>query len=122
MIAILAFLAYAFIGGAVGFATHHMLCERCSSSSHSYCMHEMSATGAALFWPVALPAGGGFIVAEYVSRRPQRRQAKHDRKLAELNAVTEQKRLDYEAMKLNMEFLERNGVKASVQGLEGALR
>lgn len=117
-----ALLFYAFFGGAVGFATHHILCGRCMDGTHSYCMHELPAILAAFLWPLALPAGGGFLVAEYVSHRPQRRQVKHDRKLAELNAVTEQKRLDYEALKLNMEFLERNGVKASVQGLEGTLQ
>lgn len=46
---------------------------------------------------------------------------KHDQKMAELSAVNEQKRLELAKMKLDIEFLEANGVRADVPGLEQAV-
>lgn len=46
---------------------------------------------------------------------------KHERRMAELNAVNESKRLELERMRLDIEYLEANGVRASVPGLEQAV-
>lgn len=70
------------------------------------------------FWPIALPVLAGAWVGDLIGNRSSRRKSKderlylaHERKMAEAKAKAEQ-------MKLDIRYLELQGVKASVPGLE----
>lgn len=129
---VVAVVAYLIVGGCVGGAALTLQkrdCDGCHSRYGTcWTPHGTVAFLVGLFWPVALPVFAGTNASVLITDRRDRAEKKaaslkqkHDQKMAELSAVNEQKRLELAKMKLDIEFLEANGVRADVPGLEQAV-
>jgi hypothetical protein len=123
---IVAVAAYAFIGGTVGYGFYLRRTANCADchtirpilgTSYCHASHDKSAGFLGFAWPLTIPILAGMFVARQfgtrearAEQREQRKQADHERRMAELaaeNAVT------MDAVK----FLVENGIKADVPGL-----
>jgi hypothetical protein len=122
--------AYAFIGGAFGWAFYLNRKAACSDCNHSsgkgYCidMHEMPGVIAGALWPLALPAFGGGMLANRFANSEERAQVKakrkereHEHRLAEVEAERELVREQKERTLADIKFLAENGIHAEVPGL-----
>jgi hypothetical protein len=126
---------YAFIGGATGwtiYSTHPQRCKDITTRGNRYgerrCTHDIGEVGVAtgVFWPLALPAAAGMVVAEFITSRTIRLEArdkradrKHQRKLEELEAQRKLAKQQTEKSLADIKFLVENGIQADVPGLEG---
>lgn len=127
MIIISSIVGYLVIGGVVGRIAHDATIAGCDghygdySRQRSECDgigHHISVFWAGSLWPLYLPLLCGTTLGSVISTRKARQQSKdereklaHERKMAEAKAKAEQ-------MKLDIRYLELQGVKASVPGLE----
>jgi len=124
---IAAVAAYIFVGAALGSALYRNRKNACKACvevrrgvdkwASCYRAHEIPATIAGIAWPAAVPAVAGILASGWLGgredraqRREKRKQADHERKMAELAA---QREMTMESVK----FLVENGIQAEVPGL-----
>lgn len=118
--------SYLFIGGLIGnwfYAGRKQRCEQCKRRSDSFSPcnndHGAAAILAGLFWLPVLPAIGGMYVSRALEPecRKERANLRHERRMDKINAENESRRLENEKTRLDIRFLEENGVRADVDGL-----
>jgi hypothetical protein len=120
---VLGALAYLFIGGMFGRAFYDKRgseCPKCNSQYKTcYVDHRVSAFWAGVLWPLTLPVVSGYLTTGALAsqEREKRRKTRHDRRMARIKAENEGKKLELQKAKLNITYLEANGVNASVPGL-----
>jgi hypothetical protein len=125
---------YAFVGGATGwtvYSTHPRRCKHIKKGNRydeRWCTHDVGEVGVAsgVFWPLALPAAGGMVVADYLTNRQlhlearaKRADRKHQRRMEELEAQRALAKQQTQKSLADIKFLVENGIKADVPGLEG---
>lgn len=123
-------LGYGFGAGASGnlFAIRsRRKCRHCGT--RELCEdHMMASMFIGAFWPVTLPGMAGSATIHAISdsegrreRKAKRNELKHQRKLELMEAERKDKELDIKKLELEsksaIEYLEANGVKASVPGM-----
>lgn len=114
--------SYLFIGGLVGnlfYAGRKHRCDDCSRGSLCCDDHGFAASLMGVFWLPALPMLGGMYLSRAMESdaRSLRASLRHERRMEKVNAENESRKLEIEKARLNIRFLEENGVKANVDGL-----
>lgn len=119
-------VAYAFIAGYVGnrfYAGRFDRCRECANVlagvpySHCFDMHAITAASVGLGWPITLPVISGALISKRHETRASRDEAKHKRRLEELEAERKLAREQREKTLADIQFLVENGIQASVPGL-----
>lgn len=122
LIVLAVLFSYLFIGGVIGnwfYAGRKQRCDQCKRRDSCNNDHGAVALLAGLFWLPVLPAIGGMYLSRALEpeSRKDRASLRHQRRMEKINAENESKRLEIEKTRLDIRFLEENGVKASVDGL-----
>lgn len=131
LIIIASIIGYMFAGGMVGYSfymTRERRCKDCRGEGRYYsgCMndHGTSSVFFGAFWPFTIPMLFGALTANYFNnregraqRKEKRRDAEHDRKMAEIEAQRKLADEQRVAMMESVKFLVENGIKADVPGL-----
>ena len=125
LIVITSLLAYAFVAGFIGsrfYRTRTNQCDDCQKVragrpyAECYKDHAVPACAVGVGWPAMLPVIAGILASDQTGRA-ERRERKHDRRMAELAAEKDLAREQKEKTMADIRFLAENGIKADVPGL-----